>query len=208
MVVVVLVAALFNSSALWHENPPSAALGTRDDRGIRHWGYQPAPRHTLAAFALMPIVLGLTEAWPCAVPDSFGKPPTFAVVVVTDQGAGAIVGVATASSWVWRPGEGQTVTIGKALLSLSRAIVALTSTRGHQRRCGGCRQRPAANPPRLFGDAPEAHCPRIAGSGLDAVETVMGVPPAVWLRVGALLVTLLDYHVILSSCQRSWARQP
>ena len=90
--------------------------------------HEPVLQHTLVAFALMLIVVGFTESSIYAVLDFFGKPPTFAGVVVAVQGAGAIVGGVTASRWVRRLGEAGTVTVGMALLALGLAIVALTST--------------------------------------------------------------------------------
>lgn len=61
---------------------------------VRHQppAHEPVRRHTLVAFALMLVVIGITEAAICAVLDFFGKPATFARVVVTMQGVGAIAG--------------------------------------------------------------------------------------------------------------------
>ena len=73
--------------------------------GIRHLVHEPVLRHTLVAFALMLIVIGFTEASIYAVLDFFGKPPTFAGVVVTVQGVGAILGGVMASRWVRRLGR-------------------------------------------------------------------------------------------------------
>ncbi len=95
--------------------------------GISHLAHEPVLRHTLVAFALMLVVIGFTEASIYAVLDFFGKPATFAGVVVTVQGVGAIAGGVTASRWVRRLGEAGTVTVGMALLALGLTIVALTS---------------------------------------------------------------------------------
>src|SRR5665647_114267 len=95
--------------------------------GITHLAHEPVLRHTLVAFALMLIVIGFTEASIYAVLDFFGKPPTFAGVVVAVQGVGAIIGGITASRWVRRLGEAGTVTVGMALLALGLAVVTLTS---------------------------------------------------------------------------------
>jgi hypothetical protein len=81
-----------------------------------------------ATIAIMLIVIGLTEASIYAVLDFFGKPPTFAGVVVAVQGVGAIAGGVTTSRWVRRLGGAGTVTVGMAFLSLGLSIVALTST--------------------------------------------------------------------------------
>jgi len=165
--------------------------------GIQHLVHEPVLRHTLAAFALMLIVIGFTEASIYAVLDFFGKPPTFAGVVVTVQGIGAIVGGVTATRWVRRLGEAGTVTVGMAVLALGLAVVALTSTLwvtlaavvvlGYSLPLTFI-----AFMTMLQRRTPQALMGRVSA----AVETVMGAPQAISLAVGALLVTLLDYHAI------------
>ena len=167
--------------------------------GIKHLAHEPVLRHTLVAFALMLIVIGFTEASIYAVLDFFGKPPTFAGVVVTVQGVGAIAGGLTTSRWVRRLGEAGTVTVGMALLAVGLAIVALTSTLwvtlaavvvlGYSLPLTFI-----AFMTMLQRRTPHALMGRVSA----AVETVMGAPQAVSLALGALLVTLLDYHVIFA----------
>lgn len=197
-----LVAALIIASIpLQEDRPqPSEQHWWREmTGGIRHLAREPVLRHTLISFALVLVVIGFTEAAIYALLDFFGKPPTFAGVVVTVQGVGAIVGGLSASRFVRRLGEVGTVTVSTALLSLSLAVIALTSTLWVtlaavvlfgftlpltfiafmtmvQRR----------TPPRLMG--------RVSA----ATETVMGWPQALSLALGALLVTVLDYHVIFA----------
>jgi MFS family permease len=167
--------------------------------GIRHLVQEPVLRHTLVAFALMLIVIGFTEASIYALLDFFGKPPTFASVVVTVQGAGAIAGGLTTSRWVGRLGEAGTVTVGMALLAVGLATVALTSTLwvmlvavvvvGY------------ALPLMFiaFMTMIQRRTPQgLMGRVSAAVETVMSTPQAISLALGALLVTLLDFHVIFA----------
>ena len=167
--------------------------------GIRHLVHDPVLRHTLVAFALMLIVIGFTEASIYAVLDFFGKPPTFAGIVVTVQGVGAIAGGVTATGWVRRLGEAGTVTVGMALLALGLAIVALTSNLWVT--LAGVVVFGYALPltfiafmTMLQRRTPHALMGRVSA----AVETVMGAPQAISLALGALLVTLLDYHVIFA----------
>jgi len=167
--------------------------------GIKHLAHEPVLRHTLVAFALMLIVIGFTEASIYAVLDFFGKPPTFAGVVVTVQGIGAIVGGLTTSRWVRRLGEAGTVTAGMAFLAVGLATVALTSTLwvtlaavvvlGY-----GLPLTFIAFMTMIQRRTPHALMGRVSA----AVEAVMGAPQAVSLALGALLVTLLDYHVIFT----------
>ena len=197
-----LVAAMVIASIPLRESPPQRSeehWWHEMTGGIKHLVNEPVLRHTLVAFALMLIVIGFTEASIYAVLDFFGKPPTFAGVVVTVQGVGAIVGGVSASAWVRRLGEAGTVTAGMALLALGLAIVALTSTLwvtlaavvvlGY-----GLPLTFIAFMTMLQRRTPHGLMGRVSA----AVETVMGGPQAVSLAIGALLVTLLDYHVIFA----------
>jgi MFS family permease len=197
-----LVAAVIIATIPLHERAP-----VRGDQrwwremtgGIRHLVHEPVLRHTLIAFALMLIVIGFTEASIYAVLDFFGRPPTFAGVVVAVQGVGAIAGGITATRWVRRLGEAGTVTIGMGLLALGLAIVALTSTLwvtlaavvvlGYSLPLTFI-----AFMTMLQRRTPHALIGRVSA----AVETVMGAPQAISLAVGALLVTLIDYHAIFA----------
>jgi MFS family permease len=165
--------------------------------GLRHLVHERLLRHTLVAFGLMLLVIGFSEAAIFAILDAFDKPATFAGVVVTVQGVGAVVGGLTASRWVRRLGETGAVVVGLALLAGSLAVVAATSTLGVMLA--------AVVPlgysvPVLFiafttlmqRRTPQALMGRVSA----AVEVVMGVPQAVSLAIGALLVTIVSYHVI------------
>jgi len=197
-----LVAALIIASIPLRENAPERIeqhWWHEMTGGIKHLVHEPVLRHTLVAFALMLIVIGFTEASIYAVLDFFGKPPTFAGVVVTVQGVGAIVGGLTASRWVRRLGEAGTVTVGMALLAVGLAIVALTSalwvTLAAVLVLGyGLPLTFIAFMTMLQRRTPHPLMGRVSA----AVETVMGAPQAISLAVGALLVTLLDYHVIFA----------
>jgi len=167
--------------------------------GIKHLAHEPVLKHVLVAFALMLIVLGFTEASIYALLDFFGKPPTFAGVVVTVQGVGAIVGGLTTSRWVRRLGEAGTVTVGMVLLAVGLAIVALTSalwvTLAAVVALGYALPLTfIAFITMLQRRTPHALMGRVSA----AVETVMGTPQAVSLAVGALLVTVLDVHLIFA----------
>ena len=197
-----LVAALVIASIPLAESPPQRIeqyWWHEMTGGMRHLAHEPVLRHTLVSFALVLIVIGFTEASIYAMLDFFGKPATFVGVVVAVQGVGAIIGGVTATRLVRRLGEAGTVTVTTALLALSLAIVALTSTLwvtlaavvvfGYTL--------PAtfiAFTTMLQRRTPHALMGRVSA----AVETVMGVPQAISLAVGALLVTILDYHVIFA----------
>ncbi len=96
--------------------------------GLRHLVHERLLKHTLVAFGLMLLVVGFSEAAIYAILDAFDKPATFAGVVVTVQGVGAVVGGLTAPRWVRRLGETGAVVVGLALMAGSLAVVAATST--------------------------------------------------------------------------------
>ena len=165
--------------------------------GINHLAHEPVLKHVLAAFAIMLIVLGFAEVSIYALLDFFDKPATFAGVVVAAQGVGAIVGGFTTSPWVRRLGEAGTVTIGMALLAAGLVVVALTSNLWVTLAAvvGVGYSLPLvliAFMTLLQRRTPNALMGRVSA----AVETVMGTPQAISLAVGALLVTVLDVHVI------------
>ena len=167
--------------------------------GIKHLAHEPVLRHTLVAFALMLIVIGFTEASIYAVLDFFGKPPTFAGVVVTVQGVGAIAGGLTTSRWVRRLGEAGGVTIGMALLAAGLAVVALSSTLWITLAAVVVLGYSLPLTFIAFNTMLQRRTPHaLMGRASAAVETVLGTPQAISLAVGALLVTLLDYHVIFA----------
>jgi len=197
-----LVAALIIASIPLRENAPE-----RSQRhwwhemtgGIKHLAHEPVLRHVLVAFALMLIVIGFTEASIYAVLDFFGKEPTFAGVVVSVQGVGAILGGITTSRWVRRLGEAGTVTVGIALLAVGLGAVALTSNLWVT--LAAVMVSGYALPLTFiaFMTMLQRRTPQpLMGRASAAVETIMGAPQAISLAVGALLVTLLDYHVIFA----------
>ena len=196
------VAALIIASIPLRENAPERSQQHwwhEMTGGIKHLAHEPVLRHVLVAFALMLIVIGFTEASIYAVLDFFGKEPTFAGVVVSVQGVGAILGGITTSRWVRRLGEAGTVTVGIALLAVGLAIVALTSalwvTLAAVLVLGyGLPLTFIAFMTMLQRRTPQP----LMGRASAAVETIMGAPQAISLAVGALLVTLLDYHVIFA----------
>jgi len=197
-----LVAALIIASIPLRENAPERIeqhWWHEMTGGIKHLAHEPVLRHTLVAFALMLIVIGFTEASIYAVLDFFGKPPTFAGVVVTVQGVGAIAGGLTTSRWVRRLGEAGGVTIGMALLAAGLAVVALSSTLWITLAAVVVLGYSLPLTFIAFNTMLQRRTPHaLMGRASAAVETVLGTPQAISLAVGALLVTLLDYHVIFA----------
>lgn len=182
-----------------HRERHGAHWGAELRDGLTHLVRDRLLRHTLVAFGMMLLVLGFSESAIYAVLDAFDKPATYAGVVVSVQGVGAVVGGLTATRWVRWLAETGTIVVGLAMMAGSLAAVALAPalwvllaavvplgyslplllvafTTLLQRR----------TPDRLMG--------RVSAT----VETVTGVPQAFSLALGALLVTLLSYHLIFA----------
>ncbi|MGI8578312.1 MAG: MFS transporter [Nocardioidaceae bacterium] len=167
--------------------------------GVRHLGADPILRHTLVAIGLVILVVGFTESSIYAIIDFFDKPVEFVGVIVTVQGVGAIAGGLTASRWVRRIGEPGTIATSLVIMAAGMALIAgsqwlwlmlaATVLFGYSL-------------PLLiiaFNTLIQVRTPGpLMGRVSAAVEVVMGTPQALSIAVGALLVTLLDYHWIFA----------
>jgi MFS family permease len=165
--------------------------------GARHLVREPVLRHVVVAFALVLFVLGYLEASIYALLDFYDKPATYAGVLVTVQGVGAILGGLTASRWARRFGEAGVVAVGLAVLGTSVGLVAATSTLAVVMVgfavCGYSLPLMMVG----FSTVLQRRTPqRLMGRVSAASDTLLGTPQAISLAVGAGLVTVLDFHVI------------
>ncbi len=164
---------------------------------VRHLAGDRVLRHTLIGFGLMLLVIGFTESSIYAMLDAFDKPATFAGVVVTIQGVGAVVG-GLGSRWViHRIGEVGACVVGMVCLALPLAVVSTTRDLAVML---------AFIPivgialPLLFVSmmtliqtrTPQA----IMGRTSMAVEVLLGTPQAMSLAAGAALVTVVSWRVL------------
>lgn len=165
--------------------------------GIKHLWSDRILRHTLVGLGLLLLVLGFTEASIYAIVDVFGKPVEFVSVIVTIQGIGALLGGLTATWWVRRIGEVGAFAVGALALAASLAVIAATESL-----------------PIFLIDIPllgyaipliivsfmtliQRRTPlRLMGRVSTAAEVVMGTPQAISLALGAMLVSLISYHLI------------
>ncbi len=172
---------------------------TEMTEGMRHLVHEPILRHTLIAFGLTITVIGFSESAIYAIIDFFGKPVEFVGVIVTVQGVGAVLGGLTTSRWVKRLGEPATIAVALAAMATGMGLVAIsewlwlmlaaTVFIGYSL-------------PMLiiaFTTLMQVRTPaRLMGRVSTAVEVVMGTPQALSIALGALLVTLLDFHLIFA----------
>ncbi len=167
--------------------------------GARHLVRDKVLQPVLVGLAAMMLVIGFAEASIFAILDAFGLAATYAGVLITVQGVGAVAGGLTASRVIRRIGEPRAVLVSLLLIVASLGIVAVTSML-----------------PLLLGSLVllgyslplllvalttlvQVRTPqRIMGRVSTTLEVLLGTPQAISLAVGALLVSLLDYHLIFA----------
>lgn len=165
--------------------------------GVRHLGADRVLRHTLVGFGLMLLVIGFTESSIYAILDAFERPATFAGVLVTLQGVGAVIGGLTSNAIVRRIGEVGTTVLGMILLALPIGVIAWTSDLTVML---AALIVIGVSLPWLFVAVMtlvQRRTPQsIMGRVSMALEVLMGTPQAISLAVGALLVALISYRAI------------
>jgi predicted MFS family arabinose efflux permease len=143
------------------------------------------------------LVIGFVESSIYALIDSFDRAPTFAGVLVTVQGVGAVAGGLTASRLVRRLGEVAATATGLAAMALSTAVVALA--RDLTVVFAGVVILGIAIPWTFvaFTTLMQRRTPgHLIGRVSATVDVVLSTPQAVSLALGSLLVSLLDYRTI------------
>ena len=164
---------------------------------IRDRGTDRVLRHTLVGFGLMLLVIGFTESSIYAILDAFERPATFAGVLVTLQGVGAVIGGLTSNAIVRRIGEVGTTVLGMILLALPIGVIAWTSDLTVML---AALIVIGVSLPWLFVAVMtlvQRRTPQsIMGRVSMALEVLMGTPQAISLAVGALLVALISYRAI------------
>lgn len=197
-----LVAALLIARIVVAEQPPEpepshwrADLTT----GMRHLVRDPVLQPVLVGLAAMMLVIGFAEASIFAILDGFGLAATYAGILVTVQGVGAVVGGLTASRVIRRIGEPRAVLVSLLLIVGSLGLVAATSVLALL----------FASLVLLGYSLPlllvalttlvQVRTPqRIMGRVSTTLEVLLGTPQAISLAAGAALVSVLDYHLIFA----------
>ena len=165
--------------------------------GVRHVIGDHILRHVTIAFAMRLFVVGYLESSIYALLDFYDKPATFAGVLVSVQGVGAIAGGLTSSRWISRMGEPGAAAIGLVILAASTAVIALTSSLTVVLAATVLLGYPLPILFIAFTTLLQRRTPqRLMGRVSAAAETLMGTPQAISLATGAGLVVLLDFHLI------------
>ncbi len=167
--------------------------------GFRHLAGDRILRHVTIGFAMMLLVLGFAESTIYAVLDSFGKPATFASVLVTCMGVGAIAGGLTTTWLVRRFGEVGVIVSGLALMVMS---------------VGGISASPSMAVVLVFSVVLGTSFPiqfialntlvqrrtpsTLMGRVSATLEILMATPQAISLALGSALVLVWDWRLIFT----------
>ena len=182
---------------------PAPERGPSDARtelvaGIRFLWHARPLLHVTIALALALLVIGIAESVVFAIVEYLGKPPEFVGVVVAVQGIGAVIGGFVAAWLIKVSGEVRTVIVGLASFALGAAVMIVTwlpvVTVGVVLAGFGLPlvlvgfvtvlQRTATGP--------------LVGRVTTAAQLVIGVPQTISVGLGALLVSVLDFRVLLA----------
>jgi MFS family permease len=167
--------------------------------GLRHLGRDRVLEHTLIGFGLCILVFGFSESVVYALLDGFDNPATWVSAIVTAQGVGAIGGGLSSSAVVRRVGEVAGCVAGLAVAAASILVMAAAQQfwvvlAAAVAMGAGMPLMMVAFMTLLQRRTPQAIMGRVSA----AVEVVMGVPQAISLALGSLLVVVLSYRTILA----------
>ena len=179
--------------------PPRSPFREEVAAGLRFLLGDRVLRNVLLGLGAAILVIGFFESSIYALLDAFDRAPTFAGVIVTVQGVGAVAGGVTAGAFVRRIGEVAATAVGLLTMALSTAVVALAASMAVV--MGGVVLLGVAIPWTFvaFTTLLQRRSPiHLIGRVSTTVDVVLSTPQAVSLAVGSLLVSLLDYRAIFA----------
>lgn len=204
--VAVLDAATFAGAAvslallrIRHENPLPRSDPWRVEvgAGFGHIRRTPALRRVVGACAVSFLVIGVIESAAFAVVAGLHRPPTFISVLTVAQGAGAIASGVSAAGIMRRIGEVALTATGLALFATGTALLSLPSLAVV---ITGAVILGASLPWMVIGPmtlvqrvTPQPLVGRVSA----AADTLIGVPQTISIAVGAGLVSIIDYRLLL-----------
>lgn len=179
--------------------PDPSPLRTQLMVGLRHLVADRLLKHLLIGFGLTLLVLGFTEAAIYALLDGFDRPATYAGVLVSVQGAGAVLGGLVVSRLVKTYGEIAVAILGLAAMALGSAGIAAAPTLpvvlAFTTMLGLSLPFVMVSYMTLL----QRRTPqRVIGRVSAAVEVVLTTPQAVSLALGSLLVVLIEWRMIFA----------
>ncbi len=154
----------------------------------------------LVAIAGCIFAFGFLESIVYAITDAFGRPPTFVGVILSVQGVGALAGGLLSSAIVVRLGHVRAIVLSLALFTLSLAIIVLAPNLALV--VIGAVPLGFGLPVLLvaINTLTQVRTPnRLMGRVSTTLDALIGTPQVVSIAIGAGLVGLVDYHVLLGA---------
>jgi MFS family permease len=167
--------------------------------GVKHVFATTALRQIVLATSACILVVGFSETLFFAVVE-FGlhRPPSFLGVLESLQGVGAIVGGLTAGRALRRFGDVRLVGLGMALFAIGNASFASSSLPVV---CAGIVVAGFAISWFIvgFSTSIQLRTPqRLQGRVASAANTMVGTPQTIGIALGAILISVLDYRVLVA----------
>jgi MFS family permease len=173
-----------------HADPGIAA-------GARHVARTPDLRRMIAGCALCMLVIGFSESLLFELPHALGRRDSFVGVLMAVQGVGAIAGALTATRVIARGGETAAAGIGMVVFAVGTLLLAdseLPVVLAGQALFGlGLPWIVVALLTLLQRSTPS----HLQGRAFAASELALGAPQTLSIAVGAALVALVDYRLVL-----------
>jgi MFS family permease len=174
-------------------------LRTQLSTGVRHIAGTPVLRAAMVCVVVTMLALGLSESVYFAVIDQgLHRPVTFLGVLQSVMGVGAIAGGLAITGLIRRTGELRPVPVALGLVAVGPALSLLPSTAavvvGFLFFGAGLPIAVVCITTILQRRTP----PEIQGRVFTTFETLTGVPQVLSIAVGAALVSIVDFHVILA----------
>ena len=180
-----------------HPEPDPAPLRSQLTVGLRHLVADRLLKHLLVGFGLTLLVLGFTEAAIYALLDGFDRPATYAGVLVSVQGVGAVLGGLVVSRLVKAHGEIAVAALGLLAMAIGSAGIAAAPTLAVVLAFTAVLGLSLPFVIVSYMTLLQRRTPqRVIGRVSAAVEVVLTTPQAVSLAVGSLLVVLIDWRLI------------
>jgi MFS family permease len=180
--------------------PPQLQFRAEVTAGARHLLHTEALRRVTISAAVAFLVIGFTETFIFAVVDEgLHRPPSFLGVLGSMQGVGAILGGITAARIVRRIGEQAAVAAGLMLFAAGDVVLAFGNL-GFA--IAGVIVAGIGLPWALVGyyTLLQRSTPnRLMGRVSTASDVLLGVPQAISIGLGALLIGVVGYQVLIVS---------
>ncbi len=205
--VAVLDAATFGCSAVClalleleerRPRPSEHHLLAQLTAGARHIHRSPGLRRIVAALAVALLVVGFAETVIFAVLQyALHRSPAFLGVLSVAQGVGALAGAVTAAAALRRLGDGRTLGLGILLFAAGDSLFLIPLlapvVAGFVVAGVGISWAVVA-----FGTAVQLRTPSdLQGRVYSAADTLVGVPQTLSIALGAALVDVVDYRVLI-----------